>query len=227
MNNISIKNKGHMKPYNALTETETQAVREIVADKKHADESTRGLSVRLMEKDMYVSHVSIWNYQRSISVNGYRGYRRNQGKRPMKPETDFAAGPNQLWSWDITKLRTPAAYVFFYLVAILDIWSRKVVGWLVTEYERSCEVKRAWDIALSNEGLVQCGPEDLPQSLSDRGTQMRSISTNQYFKKLGISRLFARPRTPNDNAHAEALFSTVKTAPQYPGIFAVLQAAST
>lgn len=215
-----------MKPYNALTEKETHAVREIVAEKKHADESTRGLSVRLMEeRDLYVSHVSIWNYQRSIKVNGHRGYRRNQGKRPEKPETGFVTGPNQLWSWDITKLRTPMAYVFFYLVAILDIWSRKVVGWLVSEHERSSDVKRAWDIALSNEGLIQCGPRELPQSLSDRGSQMRSISTTQYFKKLGIGRLFARPRTPNDNAHSEALFSTVKTAPQYPGIFSIVYAA--
>jgi len=215
-----------IKPYNALTEEERQAIRKIVADEKHADDSTRALSVRLMEEqDMYVSHVSIWQYQRSIKVNGHRGHRRNQGKRPEKPQIDFATGPNQLWSWDITKLRTPMAYVFFYLVAILDVWSRKVEGWLVSEYERSSEVKRAGDIALTNEGLTQCGPEELPQSLSDRGTQMRSISTTQYFKKLGISRLFARPRTPNDNAHSEALFSTVKTAPRYPGVFETVHGA--
>jgi transposase InsO family protein len=210
-----------IRPYNAMTEEEKVAVKEMVADEKHADESARGLSVRLMEeKSIYVSHVSIWEYERSIGVNGPRGHRRNQGRRgPEKPDTSFVTGPHQLWSWDITKLRTPMAYVFFYLIAILDVFSRKVVGWLVTEHETSEAAKRAWDIALVNEGLTQAGPEEMPKSLSDRGSQMRSISTALFFKKLGIDRLFARPRTPNDNPQVESLFSTVKTAPAYPGIF--------
>lgn len=209
-----------VKPYNAMTEEEKSAVCEIVADKKHADESTRGLSVRLMEeRNIYVSHVSIWAYERSIGANGHRGHRRYQSKRPEKPDVDFATGPNQLWSWDITKLRTGTAYVFFYLVAILDTWSRKTVSWLVGEHETSHLVKQAWDIALVNEELTQTDPLEMPQSLSDRGSQMRSLSTSQFFKKLGIIQLFARPRTPNDNAKTESLFSTVKTFSGYPKIF--------
>lgn len=74
-------------------------------------------------------------------------------------------------------------------------------------------------MALAREKPMQAGPEEMPKSLSDRGSQMRSIPVTQFFKKLGIDRLFARPRTPNDNAKCEALFSTVKTAPAYPGIF--------
>lgn len=216
-----------VKPYNAMTEEEKQAVRDIVANEKHADESTRGLSVRLMEgRDMYVSHVSIWEYERSIGANGPRGHRKNQRpKGPLKPDTSFVTAPNQLWSWDFTKLRTPMAYVFFYLIAILDVFSRKVVGWLVSEHETSEIVKRAWDIALVNEGLTQAGPDEMPKSLSDRGSQMRSISTTQFFKTLGIDRLLARPRTPNDNPQVESLFSTVKTAPQYPRFFEVIHQA--
>lgn len=85
----------NVKPYHAMTEEEKIAVKEIVANEKHADESTRGLSVRLMEeRGLYVSHVSIWGYERSIGVSGYRGHRRNQTKRPEKPDTDFATGPN-------------------------------------------------------------------------------------------------------------------------------------
>ncbi len=213
-----------VKPYNAMMEEEKEAVRDIVANEKHADESTRGLSVRLMEeKDMYVSHVSIWEYERSIGANGPRGHRKNQSRKgPLKPDTSFVTGPNQLWCWDFTKLRTPAAYVFFYLIAILDIFSRKVVGWLATERETSEAVKRAWDIALVKENLTQAGPDEMPKSLSDRGSQMRSISTTQFFKKLGIDRLLARPRTPNDNPYVESLFGTVKTAPKYPGFFEVI-----
>ena len=211
------------KPYNALTKEEKRAVAEIVADPRHADEGTRGLSVRLMEeREIYVSHVSIWEYERSIEVNGHRGHRRNQTNRPEKPDIDFANGPNELWSWDITKLRTEVAYVFFYLVAILDCWSRKVVGWLVSDRATGEEIQRSWDLALENEGLTQAGPCQMPKSLSDRGTQMRSIPVTLFFKKLGIDQLFARPRTPNDNAKCESLFSTVKTAPVYPGIFETL-----
>jgi len=210
-----------VKPYNAMTEEEKDAVKAMVASEKHADESTRGLSVRLMEeKDLYVSHVSIWEYERSINANGPRGHRKNQRhKGPLKPDTSFVTGPNQLWSWDFTKLRTPWACVFFYLIAILDVFSRKVVGWLVSEHETSEAAKRAWDIALVNESLTQAGPDEMPKSLSDRGSQMRSISTTRFFKTLGIDRLLARPRTPNDNPQVESLFSTVKTAPAYPGIF--------
>lgn len=65
----------------------------------------------------------------------------------------------------------------------------------------------------------------MPQSLSDRGPQMRSIPTSEFFRKLGIGQLFARPRTPNDNAKVESLFSTVKTAPRYPGFFPCLEEA--
>jgi len=216
-----------VKPYNAMTDEEKEAVQDIVANEKHADESTRGLSVRLMEeKDMYVSHVSLWEYLRSIGINGPRGHRKNQRhKGPLKPDTSFVTGPNQLWSWDFTKLRTPMAYVFFYLIAILDVFSRKVVGWLVSEHETSETAKRAWDIALVNESLTQAGPDEMPKSLSDRGSQMRSIATSQFFKKLGIDRLFARPRTPNDNPQVESLFSTVKTAPKYPGVFEAVKEA--
>jgi len=214
-------------PYNAMTEEEKEAVRTIVADERHADESTRGLSVRLMEeRDLYVSHVSIWEYERSIVANGPRGHRRNQGRKGhLKPDVSFVTGPNQLWSWDFTKLRTPMAYTFFYLIAILDIFSRKVVSWLVTEHETSEAAKHAWDLALINEGLTQAGPNEMPKSLSDRGSQMRSISTTQFFKKLGIERLLARPRTPNDNPYVESLFGTVKTAPKYPGHFEVIRQA--
>ena len=216
-----------VKPYNAMTEEEKQALRDVVRDEKHADESTRGLSVRLMEeKDLYISHVSIWEYERSIGANGPRGHRKNQRHRgPLKPDTSFVTGPNQLWCWDFTKLRTPIAYVFFYLIAILDVFSRKVVGWFVTDHETSEAVKRAWDIALVNEQLTQAGPDEMPKSLSDRGSQMRSISTTQFFKTLGIDRLLARPRTPNDNPYIESLFGTVKTAPKYPGFFEAVKQA--
>ena len=80
-------------------------------------------------------------------------------------------------------------------------------------------MQRLWDLGLVNEGLLEQPADAWPQSLSDRGAQMRSQSTRQYFRKLGIGQLFSRPRTPNDNPRIEAHFGTVKTHPVYPGYF--------
>ena len=93
------------------------------------------------------------------------------------------------------------------------------MGWLVSDREASDEAHATWDRALLAEGL-QDGPA--PTSLSDRGGPMRSRSTAEFFVGLGVARLYARPRTPNDNAFVESLFATVKTAPAFPDVFPTL-----
>jgi hypothetical protein len=98
-----------------------------------------------------------------------------------------------------------------------------VVAWLITDSLHSREVRELWDLGLLNEGLLLRPSYKWPSSLSDRGSQMRSISTKRYFKKLGVAQLFARPRTPNDNPKIEALFSVVKTEPEYPGVFPAIE----
>lgn len=168
---------------------------------------------------IYVSHVTIWRRQVTMNCHGPRGRRARRNGAATAPDTSFVTGPNQLWDWDITYLRTAEPYVFLYLYALLDHFSRKVIAWLISRGLRSEEVQRLWDQGLIEAGLLDLPVEEWPKSLSDRGAQMRSISTGQYFQKLGIERLFARPRTPNDNAETESLFATVKTHPVYPGYF--------
>ena len=214
----------HVKPVNALTPREHDLIAQAVRGAEWADASCRELSVRIMERHgVYVSPHAIWVFERAHGLAGHRGKRRRMGvRRPAAPAIGSLTGPNQLWAWDITKLRTGIPYCFWFLYVVLDQWSRKVVGWVVSDREVSGEAQRAWDQALLAEGLTV---ESLPQSLSDRGAQMRSHSTTEFFRVLGIAQLFARPRTPNDNPFVESLFATVKTAPAFPEEFPTVESA--
>lgn len=209
-----------VRPFNALTPTECETIAQAVACREWADLSCREISVKIMEQSgLYVSPVAVWEHEKRLGIAGHRGKRRLSGRhRGDPPDTSFVNGPNQLWSWDITKLRSGIPHVSWYLATVLDQWSRKVVGWAISDCENSDLVQRAWDTALLAEGVLD-SPASIPTSLSDRGSQMRSRSTAQFFKDLGIDRLFARPRTPNDNAFAESLYATIKMHPDYPEFF--------
>jgi transposase InsO family protein len=213
-----------VRPYNALRSQEKALIQEAVVRSDWADLSCREISIRLMEeKGVYVSPVAIWSHMKAQGLSGHRGGRRLRGRpRGEKPDTSFLNGPRQLWDWDITKLRTGVRGRFWYLYTVLDQYSRKVVGWLIAERETSDLAQGMWDQALLAEGL---GDGPMPASLSDRGSQMRSRSTAEFFRDLGIGQLFARPRMPNDNPFIESLFSTVKTHPEYPGWFATMEEA--
>jgi transposase InsO family protein len=208
------------RPYNALTASEAAAVIALIRSSKHADASCRELSLALQEGSTptYVSHVTIWQYQRVLNCNGPRGRQVFQGR--TAPDTDWVNSPNQLWDWDITYLRTREPYIFLYLYSLLDHWSRKNIAWHINSRLSSDEVQTLWDHGLINEGLLDQPAHTWPKSLSDRGPQMRSHSTTTYFRKLGIPQLFSRPRTPNDNPYIESHFATIKTHPIFPGYFA-------
>ena len=212
---------GRARPHNALTVSEAAAVVALIRSPRHADASCRELALALLESPEFtsISHVTVWQYQRRLGCNGPRGRQVAQGRGRTAPDTDWVTGPNQLWDWDITYLRTLERGVFFYLYSLLDHWSRKNVAWLVSPRLISAEVQSLWDHGLINEDLLDQPADTWPKSLSDRGGQMRSQPTRRYFKKLGIEQLFSRPRTPDDNPFIEAHFATVKTHPVYPGFF--------
>lgn len=215
-------------PVNALTPEERARVEALIRDRNRADYSLRELALALLEEQgFYVSHVAFWECQVRLRCNGPRRGKRLPRGRGNKPETSWVNGPNQLWSWDITHLPTGRPYEFWYLYALQDWLSRKVVAWLVTDTLGSGTVRELWDLALLNEGLLEKPSSEWPKSLSDRGTQMRSVSTRRFFKTLGVGQIFARPRTPNDNPKIEALFSVLKTEPEYPGQFPRIEDART
>lgn len=212
------------RPYNALTLSEAAAVVALIRSPRHADASCRDLSLALLEspESTYVSHVTVWDYQRQLNCNGPRGRQVAQGRGRSAPDTDWVSGPNQLWDWDITYLPTTERSVFFYLYSLLDHWSRKNIAWQISPRLISAEVQTLWDHGLINEDLLDQPTATWPQSLSDRGSQMRSQPTRRYFRKLGIAQLFSRPRIPDDNPFIEAHFATIKTHPVYPGYFVTL-----
>jgi len=214
------------RPTNALTQPEAAQVVSVIRSAAHADQSSRELALTLAEKTspISVSHVTVWRYQVFLGCNGPRG---RQLHRPATgtPDTEWVTGPNQLWDWDVTWLRTPRRYEFLYLYSLLDHFSRKTIAWRVAETLCSTEAQSLWDDGLVSEGLLDQPKACWPKSLSDRGAQMRSHSTRQYFAKLGISQLFSRPRHPNDNPRIEAHFGTIKTHPIYPDYFADAPAA--
>jgi len=209
------------RPVNALTRPEAAALVSIIRSPQHADQSCRELALSLGQgiPAIPVSHVTVWRYQVALACNGPRGRQRHA--HPLgAPDTDWVTGPNQLWDYDVTWLTTLERYHFLYLYSLLDHFSRKIVAWRVCEAFTSEHLQSLWDHGLVNEGLLDAPRDQWPQSLSDRGAQMRAYSTRQYFEKLGIAQLFSRPRQPNDNPRIEAHFGTVKTHPAYPGQFA-------
>ena len=219
------------RPRNALTRAEAATVVSLIRSAEHADQSCRELALSLetgSQTAWPVSHVTVWRYQVALGCAGPRGRQVSQRLGPA-PDTDWVTGPNQLWDWDVTVLRSPDRWVFWYLYSLLDHFSRKNVAWHVQDTLSSDHVQALWDQGLTNEALLDQPRPAWPKSLSDRGAPMRSHSTRQYFLRLGIGQLFSRPRTPasRDNPRIEAHFGTIKTHPVYPDCFIDVPAAVT
>jgi len=150
--------------------------------------------------------------------------RRNQLRHPeyQRPEL-LASGPNQLWSWDITKLKGPHKWNYFHLYVILDVYSRKVVGWLLANRESSTLAVELIRQSCHREGIVR---EQLTVH-ADRGSSMRSKSVAFLLADLGVTKTHSRPYTSSDNPYSEAQFRTLKYQPNFPGKFGSLEDART
>jgi putative transposase len=218
---------GNPRPHNALLPEERRLIRELVEAPELVALAPRELSFYALEgHGRYVSHVAIWRHMRERGVyEGLDRKRRPRARGALPPDTSFASAPNQLWCWDISYLLTFTPGCSFYLYTILDWVSRKVVAWHLSESLASSEVPVVWDKAIAGENLLEVPRCLWPLSMSDRGTQMRSRFTRRYFALLDVEQLFGRPRTPNDQARIEALFSTLKTHPFYPGRFTAFEEA--
>src|SRR3970040_1447151 len=142
--------------------------------------------------------------------------RRDQVRRPhyVKPEL-LATGPNQVWSWDITKLLGPAKWTYFYLYVILDIFSRYTVGWMVATREGADLAQR-----LIRETIARQQVDRHRLTLhSDRGAAMKSHDVAQLLATLGVAKSHSRPHVSNDNPFSESQFKTLKYCPTFPDRF--------
>lgn len=141
--------------------------------------------------------------------------RRGHQRRPRAVPRLVAEKPNEVWSWDISRLRGPVVRSWFYLYVLLDIFSRKIVGWSVDITETDRVAKRLISRTCAREGI---SPKELALH-SDRGAQMTSNTIAELLEDLGVTRSLSRPRTSDDNPYSEAAFKTVKYRPTFPDRF--------
>jgi len=204
-------------PARALKEKERIEVRDTLNSARFQDQAPRQVWARLLDEGIYLCD---WRTMYRI-LDAYKEVRerRNQLRRPSysKPEL-LATAPNQLWSWDITKLKGPMKWVYYYLYVILDVFSRYVVGWMVAAQESKVLAERLIETSCQRQGI---GPEQLTLH-ADRGSAMIAHSVAQLLSDLGVTPSHARPHVPDDNPYAEAHFKTMKYQPDFPKRFGCL-----
>jgi len=212
--------KPRPKPSRALSEPERAEVRAVLNSERFQDCPPRQVYATLLDEQTYLCH---WRTMYRILKEHHEvNERRNQLQHPSyaKPEL-VASGPNQLWSWDITKLRGPAKWHYYYLYVILDVFSRYVVGWLLAEQESAKLAK----VLIVETCAKQHICRDELTLHADRGGPMKAKTVGQLLLDLGITKSHSRPHVPDDNPYSEAHFKTLKYQPDFPGRFGSFQEA--
>jgi putative transposase len=207
------------RPPLALSASEEQHVLAVLNGQRFVDVAPPEAYATLLAERIYLC--STRTMYRVLERHAQVRERRDQLRHPVaaKPEL-LATGPNQVWSWDITKLKGPAKWVYFYLYVILDIFSRYVVGWMLAQRESAELAKRLIRETLEKEG-IEDGQELTVHS--DRGPSMTSKTLGQLLADLSITRSLSRPYTSNDNPFSEAQFRTLKYRPEFPDRFGSYQ----
>ncbi len=205
-------------PHRSLLPAERAQVLDVLRSPRFVDKSPAQVWATLLDETTY--YCSIRSMYRYLAANGEVRERRNQLRHPnyKKPEL-LAEAPNQVWSWDITKLRGPVKWNYFSLYVILDIFSRYVVGWMVAHRESAALAKRLISETCSKQRIL---PEQLTIH-ADRGASMRSKTVALLLSDLGVVKSHSRPHVSNDNPFSEAQFKTMKYCPQFPNRFGCIQ----
>jgi putative transposase len=217
---MAYEKPGPKQVMHAIMPVERNALIEYVGREETVDYSLQMLALKGAEEGLFcmsASTVRAILHGESLGEDRTGRNRRVVRVKPNRPEE--LTGPNQCWCWDLSYLKTDILRVFWYLYVMLDEWSRKVVAWRVSRSLAAEEALVLIDSAVIEENMLEVPEERLPVVVNDRGSQMKAKEVKQMFADLGLTQLFARPRTPNDNPFVEALFGTVKTAPAYPGWF--------
>ncbi len=194
-----------------LSDEERAAIRDVFHSKEFVDQPVPEVYATLLSRGEYLA--SMRTMYRVLAEAGETRERRDQRlpQAHVKP-TLTATAPNQVWTWDITKLATMQRGVFLHLYVIIDLFSRYVVGWMVAQKE--CKHLAA---QLFAETIVRHGIEPGLTVHADRGSAMRSDTLAQLLASMGVQRSFSRPHVSDDNAFSEAQFKTLKYQPDYPG----------
>ena len=206
----------------ALSPPEKEAVVEVLHSQRFVDKAPATVWAELLDEGRYLC--SIRTMYRILSQRLEVKERRRQRRHPQyaKPEL-LATGPNQCWSWDITKLKGPVKWSYYYLYVVLDIFSRYVVGWMVATQENSRLAKALIAQSYSKQAIVS---GDLTLH-ADRGSSMSSKALALLLADLGVTKSHSRPHVCDDNPYSEAQFKTLKYRPEFPARFGTIQQART
>ena len=205
-------------PPMALDSQEKQALLDTLNSERFVDTAPAAVYATLLDEGRYLG--SVRTMYRLLATDGGSRERRNQLIHPAytKPEL-LAVAPNQVWSWDITKLKGPVKWTCFHLYVILDIFSRHVVGWLIAERE-SAELAEQLIADTVARHDVQPGMLTLH---ADRGTSMRSKPVAALLVDLDIAKSHSRPYVSDDNPYSESQFKTMKYRPDFPARFGCIE----
>jgi putative transposase len=198
----------------ALSLVERQAVLAALHEDRFIDLAPTEVYAQLLDEGQHLC--SIRTMYRVLAENEEVRERRRQRLHPVyaKPEL-IATAPNQVWSWDITKLLGPATWTYYYLYVLLDIFSRYVVGWLVADAESAALAKRLIAESCARQNIE---PGQLIIHM-DRGSAMRSKTLAQTLASLGVTKSHSRPHVSDDNPFSESQFKTLKYRPDFPTRF--------
>jgi len=205
-------------PARSLSEAERAAVLLVLHEERFQDRSPAAVQATLLDEGLYFC--STRTMYRILEQEGESGERRDQLVHPAyrKPEL-LATAPNQLWSWDITKLRGPVKWTYFYLYVILDVFSRYVTGWMIA-YRESADLAKEFIEEAIGKHQVPAGQLTIH---ADRGRVMKSKPIAFLMADLGVTKSHSRPYVSNDNPYSESQFRTMKYRPEFPDRFGCIQ----
>lgn len=205
-------------PLRSLSVIERQQILDVLHTDRFVDKAPLEVYATLLDEGVY--HCSVRTMYRILGAAGEVRERRNQVRHPhYKAPELLATGPNQVWSWDITKLLGPAKWMYFYLYVILDIFSRYVVGWMIAHQESSALAKRLIAETCEKQN-IQRGQLGIH---ADRGSSMKSKPVALLLSDLGVTKTHSRPHVSNDNPYSESQFKTLKYRPGFPERFGSIQ----
>jgi putative transposase len=207
------------RPPLALSQPERLTVLEELCGERFQDTAPLEVYATLLDDGRYLCSARTM-YRILTAEHGGVAQRRRHVQRPhySKPEL-LATAPNQVWSWDITKLKGPAKWTYFHLYVIIDIFSRYVVGWMVAHREKKSLAK----LLIEQSCLKQQIEQGQLTLHADRGSSMKSKVVAHLLSDLGVTKTHSRPHVSNDNPYSEAQFKTLKYCPQFPACFGSIQ----
>ena len=203
-----------------LSPEERQKVLGLLHSDRFVDQSPREAYATLLDEGTYLC--SVRSMYRILDEQGEVRERRDQLRHPVyQPPELLATGPNQVWSWDITKFKGPVKWTYYYLYVLLDIFSRYVVGWMVAHRELASLARKLMEETCEKQTIE-------PGQLlihSDRGPSMTSKPVALLLADLGVTKSHSRPHVSNDNPYSESQFKTLKYRPEFPERFGSMEEA--